>query len=495
MTDYGSMSHQQLYDFVQSGSAGDVESAATLNANHAKSVTEATDDLQKTLTNIQSSWSGAAADQFSQQAMALVQQMQQHAQTADNTHTWMNYAGQSLGWAQQNIPSPPSQAEQDLAAINSNPVSEWGLGVLTDGASYLASKAATDDITKKKAAATSVMTQLASAYSTANSHLTASHDPIDGGSDGNNGSGTDPNGNKTGNGSSSNGSGGGGSGAAMIMPMPMAMPMSNSGSGSEGASARISTGSYGTGSSSSGSGSGISGSGVTDTHLPTSTVTSGMGDLPTSGVPNTTPNSVTNFGSGNTGGSGYTGGGIPGMGSPGGVSEFGGGGGGGGTAGLTEGEGGVGGSSRFGSGKLGGLGGGSLSEKGAGGFGSTGLGGGGGAGGYGGSGAGRNSALSGGTGTGELGQEAGGTGTGTQTGSGTDSAAGTSAAAAAGEAEGANSSQNNMMGGGMGGMGRGGGGGGGQGERGGRASWLKEDPDYWYGDKMKDAAPPGGVIE
>jgi hypothetical protein len=50
-----------------------------------------------------------------------------------------------------------------------------------------------------------------------------------------------------------------------------------------------------------------------------------------------------------------------------------------------------------------------------------------------------------------------------------------------------------MMGGGMGGMG--GHGMGGQEERGNRASWLKEDPDYWYGDKMKNAAPPGGVIE
>ena len=47
---------------------------------------------------------------------------------------------------------------------------------------------------------------------------------------------------------------------------------------------------------------------------------------------------------------------------------------------------------------------------------------------------------------------------------------------------------------GGGGMGRGMGGGRGE-ERGGRSTWLKEDPDYWYGDKMKGAAPPGGVIE
>jgi hypothetical protein len=95
------------------------------------------------------------------------------------------------------------------------------------------------------------------------------------------------------------------------------------------------------------------------------------------------------------------------------------------------------------------------------------------------------------TGTGELGEEAGGTGYGSPNES--NSSVGGSGSAA-GEAEGAGSagSQEGMMGGGMGGMGHGAGGG--QEERGSRASWLKEDPDYWYSDKMKNAAPPGGVI-
>ena len=478
MTDYGSMSHQQLFEFVQSGSVGDVESAATLNANHAKSVTQATTDLQNTLNKIQASWTGAAADQFTQQANALVQQMQVHAETADNTHTWMNYASQSLSWAQQNMPSPPSQAEQDLAAINSNPVEEWGLAIATGGASYVASKAASDDMAAKKTAATSVMTQLASAYSTSNDKLRAGR--IDGGTDtnGTNNGNNNGKGDQSGTGGSSSGSGSSGSGVGMVMPMPMAMPMSSGGGGSEGASARISTPSYGTGSSSSGSGTGISGSGVTDTHLPSSTVTSGTGDLPTSGVTSPTTTGVTNTGLGPTGGSNYKGS-YPNFGT-GGVNEYP-----SGTGSMpTEGEPGLGGSGgRLGSGKLSGLGGGGLGEGGAGGYGSTGLG----------SGSGRTSALSGGTGTGELGEEAGGTGYGAQTTEGSGTAAGTSAAAAAGEAEGANSTQNNMQGG-MGGMGRGGAGGS-QGERGNRASWLREDPDYWYGDKMKNAAPPGGVIE
>jgi hypothetical protein len=51
------------------------------------------------------------------------------------------------------------------------------------------------------------------------------------------------------------------------------------------------------------------------------------------------------------------------------------------------------------------------------------------------------------------------------------------------------------MGGMMGGMGMGRGAGGRDEERGNRASWLKEDEDFWYSEKMKNAAPPGGLIE
>jgi uncharacterized protein YukE len=182
MSDYSSMSHQQLYNYVHSGSPSNVESEATLNKNHSKSVSDATTELKKTLTNIQASWSGSAADEFSQQANAIVQQMEQHAQDADTTYTWMNYASQSLDWAQKNMPSPPSGAEQDLADVNKNSVSEWGIGILTDGTSYLASKAAADDIAKKKAAAVSVMTHLAASYTTSQ---------IDGIPEGHDGGGTD----------------------------------------------------------------------------------------------------------------------------------------------------------------------------------------------------------------------------------------------------------------------------------------------------------------
>jgi hypothetical protein len=45
----------------------------------------------------------------------------------------------------------------------------------------------------------------------------------------------------------------------------------------------------------------------------------------------------------------------------------------------------------------------------------------------------------------------------------------------------------------MGGAGARGAGGGKGDERGNRAGFLRQDPDYWYGDKQ--AAPPGGVIE
>ena len=450
MTEYSSMSHEQLYNYVFSGSPSTVDAEATFNQKHGKSVSEATSDLQTTLAKIQASWSGAAADEFSQQANSIVQQMQQHAQIADNTYTWMDYASRSLTWAQQNMPSPPSGAEQDLADVNKNSISEWGLGLLTDGGSYLASKAAEEDISKKKAAAVSVMTQLASAYTTANSHLQSQN--IDGGTDPGDpgGSSTKKNG-QDGSGSSA----GGGSGGGMIMPMAMAVPSGGGAGGGSGSAPHaftspaqpVTTGSTGTGT---GSGSGTTGSGTTSSKQPT-TVTAGLGDLPT-GTTASIPSSGYS-GAGSTTGGYSANNSLGGLG-PGGLADFGG----SGAAGLGSGGLGADDEGSFGSG--GGLG----------------------------TGSGTGSGLSGGTGTGELGEEAGGTGFGAQPGTGS-----TTAAAAAGDAEGAGSTgQNAMMGGGMGGMGRGAGG---QEERGTRASWLKEDPDYWYGDKMKNAAPPGGVIE
>ena len=463
MTDYNSMSHQQLYDYVFSGSPSNVESEATLNQNHGKSVSDATSDLQKTLTNIQGAWSGAAADEFTQQANSIVQQMQIHAEGADTVHTWMNYASQYLTWAQSNMPSPPSSAEQALADVNKNSVSEWGIGILTGGTSYLASNAAQEDIANKKTAAVSVMTQLASAYTTSQENLSAIQF----------GGRTDMGGfpppvnstksSQTSNGTSSGSNGSNASAAGMVLPMTMAMQGAaggHSGGNSEdsGVTSRVPTSSsYTSGSgSSSSSTSGSTGtpsSGVIDSKLPT-TVTSGLGDLPTTGT--------------TTGSSGYTG------------------------LGTTTGGGG----SSSGLGGLGGLGAGGLSEfggSGAAGLGSGGLGAEGEGGSYGSTGlstsSGKSAALSGGTGTGELGEEAGGTGYGSQSGAGSGTAA-----AAAGEAEGTGSTGQSGMMGGMGGMGHGAGGGG-QEERGNRASWLKEDPDYWYSDKMKNAAPPGGVIE
>src|ERR1700685_3304943 len=115
MTDYGSMSHQQLFDYVHSGTPSTVQTEADNNTQHSQSVTDATQQLQSTLSGIQESWSGAAADQFSQQANALVAQMNQHASDADTVGEVMNYASSSLSWAQNYMPSPPSEAEQLLA--------------------------------------------------------------------------------------------------------------------------------------------------------------------------------------------------------------------------------------------------------------------------------------------------------------------------------------------------------------------------------------------
>jgi type II secretory pathway pseudopilin PulG/uncharacterized protein YukE len=472
MTDYGSMSHQDLYNYVHSGNPSTIQSEADNNTQHSKSVTEATQELQTTLAGIQSSWSGAAADQFSQQANALVAQMNQHAADADTIGQVMNYASSSLSWAQKYMPSPPSEAEQLLADIDSNAATGIIGGLLTGGAANLASEAAKQDIANKKQAATQVMTQLASAYSQAQSQLPSSQslyeDPTNPGS-----------GSKDGNGNGS-GSGGGVVAAPIMYPMPVSSGEGGGGGGGSHYSGGGAGGSYGgnyggyggtgggsgggSGGGTSGGGGGVGGGGGGGFYQPGPVI-------PKEGI--APPTTVTSGfgGGGNGGGGGNPYGGI-------------GGGGGGIGAGGGGGFGGIGGSGNGGLSGLGGSGG--TFGGGGGGIGAAGLGGAGGLGAGG---------MAGGSGN--LGEEAGGTGYGAQSslrsgGSGSGSAStGTSAAAAAGEGEGNNAEQ---MGGMMGGMGRGAGGGSKE-ERGNRASWLKEDRDYWYGDKYKDAAPPGGVIE
>ena len=455
MTDYNAMSHQQLYSYVWSGSPSAVEGEATLNQAQSKAITSAANNLFTTLTKIQSSWSGAAADEFTQQTNAILNQMKDHAEAAQKIYTAMSHASSVLQWAQTYMPSPPSEAEDAIADIDKNGVVGTILGIGTFGTSTLASEAAEKDIEAKKATAVHVMTALASAYTTAAGELTRTSiaDPI-----------TDPIGSGTSGKKSKSGSSGSSSSAAtnaaaagMMLPYAagvVAAHTNGAGAGSSvehsytdpktststGSTTAPPSGTTGTGSGSTGTGTVTSGLGATSTTSPGSTPivasTSSSSGYGSSGP----TNDVASFG---------TAGSLGSYGSSGLISD-------GDSSGY-----GAGGSGSYGS------------------YGSAGS-------------AGSGTQASGGTGTGEIGgEEAGGAGTGLI---GSSANTGTSAAAAAGDSSGSGSSMEGM-GGMMGGMGMGRGAGGGGEDRGSRASWLKEDEDFWYSEKMKNAAPPGGLIE
>jgi WXG100 family type VII secretion target len=445
MTDYSKMDHQTLYNYVHTGSPDAMNRTAQAWQTHAQDLEQATSELQSNLTAIQSQWQGAAADAYFQQSQTVAGKMQTHADNASNTSTAVTNTASALSWARSNMPDPPSWLEQQTANIDSN-FATGALGFLTtDGAATVASEMAKRDIANKHQQAISTMTQLAGAYSSAEAQLPNSVSS---------GHWEDPN---NGNG---NGNGSGNGGNPPVMPVPI-YPVGGTGGGGGG-------GGY----------SGGSGGGHNVGLGP------GDGGYPGGG-----------FGSGGGGGSAGGGSGVkvPPYTGPGGDTFTQGAGGSGGTAGgpgsgpgpyTTPG----GSSGGYDSGPNpygGGIGAGAL---GAGEFGSGGGGGYGGTGGYG----------SGKYGTGKGGTDLGaGEGSGIGAGEGRGATGGRygSAAAAAGEEEAAaggaagGQGQQGMMGG-MGG--RGGAGGRGE-ERGNRAGFLRQDPDYWYGDKQ--AAPPGGVIE
>jgi uncharacterized protein YukE len=461
MTDYNAMSHQQLYSYVWSGSPSAVDGEATLNQSQGKAITDAANNLFTTLTKIQSSWSGAAADEFTQQTNAILNQMKDHAEAAQKIYTAMSHASSVLQWAQTYMPSPPSEAEDAIADIDDNSVVGTIFGIGTLGASALASEAAKKDIEAKKATAVHVMTTLASAYTQAASELArtaidvTTPDPVSGGK-----SST-----KSKDSSSSSSAATNAATAGMMLPYTAGVVAAHtSGEGSGGSSVGSGEYSYTTPKSSTGTGStaapstGATGTGSGSTGA--GTVTSGLGATSTTG-----PGSAPVVGStSSTSSAGYGSTGTPSD-----VVSY-------GTAG---------GLGSYGSSRL-------ISDDDSSGYGA------GGSGSYGSygsaGGAGSGTQASGGTGTGEIGDEdAGGTGTGLI---GSSTNTGTSTAAAAGDSSGSGSSVEGMGGmmGGMGmGMGRGAGGDGE--ERGNRASWLKEDEDFWYSEKMKNAAPPGGLIE
>ena len=91
MTDYNAMSHQQLYSYVWSGSPSAIEGEATLNQAQGKAVTDAANGLFATLTKIQSSWSGAAAEEFTQQTNSIINTMKDYAEAAQKIYTVMNH--------------------------------------------------------------------------------------------------------------------------------------------------------------------------------------------------------------------------------------------------------------------------------------------------------------------------------------------------------------------------------------------------------------------
>lgn len=429
MTDYSKMNHQQLYDYVHSGNPDSMNTTAQAWQSHSQALEDATSQLQTNLTAIQSQWQGAAADAYFQQSQTVATKMQTHADDAANTSTAVTNTAGALSWARNNMPAPPSWLEQKAADIDSNFVS-GAIGFLsTGGEATVASELAKHDIANKHQQAISTMTQLASAYSSAQAQLPSAPPPSvpPGGhyDDPENGSG-----NGNGNGT--------GTGTAPVMPVPV-YPIGGTGggggySGGTGSGGGGGYGGYGSGTGGAGGGSASS-------------------KVPTYSDPGGTTYTQGGAGAGTTG-DGYGGSSSP-YSSP--------------AGGAASGNGS--GSGEFG----GGIGAGALGA-GAGGLGSGAFG-------------------SGAYGTGKGGTSLGaGEGSGIGTGKSTTGKYGSGAAAAA-EGEGAAGTGAAAQGqqGMMGGAGGRGGAGGKEEERGNRAGFLRQDPDYWYGDKQ--AAPPGGVIE
>ncbi|HEU5425867.1 MAG TPA: WXG100 family type VII secretion target, partial [Actinocrinis sp.] len=167
MNDYNSADHQTLYNYVQSGDPNAMHDTAQAWQTHSTQLQDATQQLQTNLTAIQSQWQGAAADAYFQQSQTVANKMQTHADNAANTSVAVTNTASALSWARGNMPSPPTWLEQQAAKIDSSWGTGLAAGLLTGGEANIASEIAKHDIAQKHQQAISTMTQLASAYASA----------------------------------------------------------------------------------------------------------------------------------------------------------------------------------------------------------------------------------------------------------------------------------------------------------------------------------------
>lgn len=177
---YKSMSHQQLYDYVTSGSLSAIDSSQGTIKTYAGDLDQATTDLNKTLSAIQQDWTGAASDNYFEQAQTVVKNMQGQVTNAQDTAKALGTAYSALAAARHAMPHPPSGAEQALANLGNAPAGlDVVAGVMTDGISAVASKQAQDAINSSRQKAVSAMEALAAGYQQAQSELPAVTDGFD----------------------------------------------------------------------------------------------------------------------------------------------------------------------------------------------------------------------------------------------------------------------------------------------------------------------------
>ena len=463
---YQGMSHQQLFDYANSGNPGAIDGNHSTITSYATDLDQATTDLGNTLSAIQQEWTGAASDNYFEQAQAVVKSMQGQVSDAQNTAKALGTAYSALATARHNMPHPPSKAEELLASVNHAPA---GLnvvaGVMTDGVSALASKQAQDAINSSHQKAISTMQALAAGYEQAQSELPN----VTGGYDKKKDDGSQSQ-QQTSNQIPLNG--GAGAVVPVFYPAPVGLPVSGApATGGNGGSAK----NPGVG----------AGNPLPGTSLQGAGATTGSGSGPIGAVP---PPSGLAGGAGGPGASGF----------PGGLAAY--------SAATTFGDGGSNAASSSGL----------FGEDDDGGYGAAGLGAGGGAGagagaedvagvgvgaggeGFSGEGAGMygvggaGSALAGGADADAVAPGLAGSADGFGSVANPDSAGSAGALdGAGGEAQaGAGKQGSEGM---MGGAGRGGSGGGSGDEQRDGSQYIKEDRDYWYGDA--NYAPPGGLIE
>lgn len=180
MSEYATMSHQELFRLAHSGDPGRLFSAGDHWHRVSADMSELKLDLEHALAGLAEGWQGQAADAFQQQGRAVGEKIGQVVTRSRALGDGLHAMGDALGEARAQMPAPPSALEAGAEEALSGAAHGGTAGALAGGPlggliGVLAGKALGTHVRAQHNQAVRVMQELGHKYTTATEKFRSGH--------------------------------------------------------------------------------------------------------------------------------------------------------------------------------------------------------------------------------------------------------------------------------------------------------------------------------